>query len=269
MISARSQGIHAKIHVKCIRPRLTTDFAMARFRLRSLDRTPTARRRAIGLRTALLSLAIGVGPAPAIAASPPIADPNAATNATHASQIATRPPLPTRADINAEGEIVSIPLDPYRPSGVPIEMAVPTGRFAPAIDTDARDTEIRLTASYTGEITNEEVYIAIVWPQEAIGIGSAFDRLLSEGGWLDERGIEPMDSTATPRDPDRERYDWERQRWHFESGFGTLEFTVGEVILGELDGRAFWIVKQMPIEFVEGYGGLMDIVTDTLRDRDL
>lgn len=211
------------------------------------------------LSAAVLSLAIGTEPTSAIAATVPDATP---------TQLANQSPLPTSAEINAEGELMDIPLVPYRPEGIPIEMAVPlAGRFVYSIAPGDEATEIRLNASYDG-VVNEAVYLSIIWPDDEIDIVQALDRLLSDGGWADDRGLTLIDSTAADL-ASSAFHPWEQMRWRFETGAGTPSFAIGEVILGELDGRAFWVVNYMPVEFAEGYGSLMDIVADTLRGRTM
>ncbi len=214
----------------------------------------------------LVLLGLSIAPLAASLAAPRPSDAAPAATPT-LERLAQQPPLPIQATINVEGEPVAIDLEPYRPDGVPLEMAVPVGRFTPSVETGDRESRVRLTASYQGEITNEDAYLEIFWPEPAIGLEEGLGRVAGTGGWADREGIEPIDGTVTSVMPGSTFYPWEVVRWNFQTETDSGIPVFGQVILGDIDGQTFWVVSQLPGEFAEGYGPRVDVIAETLRGR--
>jgi hypothetical protein len=225
----------------------------------------TSSRRARGLSLALLGLSAAVPVGVVSSRSIAIPDMPSASVTAETAEVAQLP-LPTETTINVEGSPITIALAPYRPDGVPIEMAVPVGRFTPSVTTRESGTELRLNASYEDFIT-EDAYMAIVWPEPAIDFEEGLARITGPGGWADRENIELIDGTVAATTPGSTFYPWERVRWNFQSETEDGFLMSGQVVLGQIDGQTFWVVTQLPGEFVEGYAPLMDVVAETLRGR--
>ena len=206
-------------------------------------------------------------PSSSPSSSPPSTTP-ASPAAPSAAQNTTIAPLPTTADISVEGEPTTIALEAYQPEGIPIELAFPQESFKPDTTQGLRWTELRFLAGGGGYVT-EEAYVAVVWPRETATLNEALQMVVGDRGWVQQQGIDLIDSTAQPVSPQTTVYPWQRQRWRFEKDGGTPGMIVGEVILGELNGQGFWVVTHMPVEFGDGYAPRIPILLKTLRSRSL
>ena len=196
-------------------------------------------------------------------ASPAVKSSPASSAASSAPSVV---PIPTTAEINMEGEPVTIALEPYQPEGVPIAMGLPEDSFAASVNPGLRWTEVRFVAN-AGGYTTESAYATIIWPKDPTSLQDALGMLLGDRGWVQQQGFNLIDITATESSPHQSVYPWQRQRWRFEKNTRNGDLIQGEVILGELNGQGFWAVSHLPVEFVEGYSPRAGIIFKTLQSR--
>ncbi|MEM9770465.1 MAG: hypothetical protein AAF889_02485 [Cyanobacteria bacterium P01_D01_bin.73] len=200
-----------------------------------------------------------IAPAPTAIPSPAAAEASAAAPNTGPVAVSPAVSIPTTAEVNVEGEISTISVKIYRPQVIPIAMGLPEDTFIPRITQMPQWTEVRLISAYQGKISSEEAYVSIVWPKEAMALNQAQKMLFEQAR---DRGMNLQGIVSTGEDT---IYSWERRKWRFEKNVGTPALIGGEAILGELNGQTFWVMTQMPAEYVEGFSPRIDVILKTLQ----
>ncbi len=168
-------------------------------------------------------------------------------------------PIPDSTTIRVEGEPVQIRLQRYAPRGVPLQMGVPENSFITKVEESPNFKRVRLSAGREGRITNDEARINIMWSKTPITADEMQTWLFqsSQG-----RGI-TLQSVRNSRSP----YAWVEREWRFERNPNSRDRIVGRAIVGQLNGRHFVVVHQVPVSMAEGYGPRIDAVLKTLQSR--
>ncbi|MEM9246522.1 MAG: hypothetical protein AAGA67_12400 [Cyanobacteria bacterium P01_F01_bin.153] len=170
--------------------------------------------------------------------------------------------IPSSITINLEGERVQVPLQRFRPDGVPIEMGVPENSFVTRVDTTPVMTRVRLSAGRNGQIINDDARINIIWFDDLMELDSLDD----VEAWL-HKNSRDRNIELQPIRNRRATYSWVSKRWRFERSSDSGDRILGKALIGQLGGKYFIVVHQLPVDMLEGYGPRVDAVLRTLRSR--
>ena len=180
------------------------------------------------------------------------------------SQPADSPSRPTtRVDtLYLEGTAETMELRLLAAPDLPFSFYVPTGDFR--IDTLRGPVEgVRLEAAFGGTLT-PEAFVAFAHataegPADLAALRDYITTLLEDNDW---QVLEP-DPNATPQP-----CPWTRNTITFKGEDAGLEGGSGYACLGTHDGRPFYLLTHIPIEYAEGFGPRLTAMTESFRWRD-
>ncbi|NET01046.1 MAG: hypothetical protein F6K62_01265 [Sphaerospermopsis sp. SIO1G2] len=168
---------------------------------------------------------------------------------TKASQ---RPPQKT-AKMFIEGEETGIDLKLYEEANF-LSTYFPAEDFLVETKNSQQQKEISFIVNFGG-MKNPNAYLKFVFPQNLKTLSAIREFINSENGLIKNNQWQKVNNSSDIK------YSWIQEKIVFRKG----RDIVGDIYIGEQNGKVFYVITHLPIEYAEGFAAREDLIFQHLE----
>ena len=159
--------------------------------------------------------------------------------------------------ISVEGEETEISLKLYDEASEVFTTYFPENDFVAESGGSGEGTGARFYFS-AGGTRNEVVYISMFFPAQATSLEQIRKLVMQPGGLLQSNRWQVVNRT------EEVPYSWAKERIVFREGM-TSQNIMGEIYIGESNGKAFHVITHYPAEYSEGFIPRSELILQNLQ----
>ncbi len=189
-------------------------------------------------------------------------NPSAATQDNQTAQTTETPQASekpsTKTDtISIEGEKTEVDLKLYDEASKVFTTYFPESAFVPEVASSGEGTGTTFYYNVNGT-KNQDVYVSVAFPTSAKDL-EAVEKLVTGSGGLAETNQWKVveQSKEVP-------YSWAKEKIVFQKSEGS-DNIVGEVYLGESEGKVFYVINHYPAEYGDGFAPRSNLILKNLQ----
>lgn len=168
------------------------------------------------------------------------------------SQASPKPAQKT-AKMLIEGEETEIDLKLYEQPKL-FSTYFPSEDFLVESKTSEQQKEVKFIVNFGG-VKNENAYLKFVFPSNLNKLSEVKDLINSENGLIKNNKWQIVNNSSDVK------YPWIKEKIAFNQG----QDIIGDIYIGEQNGKIFYVITHFPIEYAEGFAPREDLIFQNLE----